>query len=243
MYRKRLKSIAVAATVLFGGFAALAMIPADPATLARVTATQSGAGETIASIDALLGPPPGATTPIADPVAPIDRSGLPARDPNLQTAALTTPVEEPAPAIVPNDAIGGAAVNLRAGPSSGAATLAVLQPGQPIEISGEQDGWIEVTLPDGSTGWVYARYLASAPAPEPNAEPSQTTKVADAEGDLTGRTARIEANLAVRSKPSSNARVVFRTEPGERVRIIGTNGTWLQIRTVDGNLGWIEHTG
>jgi SH3-like domain-containing protein len=241
-YLNRMKSIAVIATLFVGGLVALAMIPADPATLARVTAS-TGAGETIASIDALLGPPPGAATPPVDPVAPIDRAALAPRDPGLQAAALTTPIEEPAPALLPNDAIGAAAVNLRAGPSSGAATLAVLQPGQPIQISGEQEGWIEVTLPDGSTGWVYSRYLASAPAREQPAEPSPPSEIASAETDLTGRTARIEANLAVRSKPSGSARIVFRTEPGERVRIIGTNGEWLQIRTVDGNLGWIEHTG
>lgn len=245
MYRKRTHTIAIVGTLLLGSFGALAMLPADPATIARATSIAPAQSETLASIDALLGPPATAEAPVDAAITPIDRSALaqPANatrpDPNLQTAALTQPVAEPAP-IVPNDAIGASAVNLRAGPSSAAATLSVLQPGQPIQISGKQDGWIEVTLPDGSTGWVYARYLASAPAPEP--EERTTVAAADTDAELKGRTARIETSLAVRSNPSAGARTVFRTEPGERVRIIGVDGNWLHIRTVDGNLGWIQYT-
>jgi len=33
------------------------------------------------------------------------------------------------------------------------------------------------------------------------------------------------------------------TEPGERVRILGTRGDWLKIRTADGTTGWIQRAG
>lgn len=244
---KRTRSIAIVGTLLLGSFGALAMLPADPATIARATAAApTGQSEIIANIDALLGPPPGAAPVVEAAITPVNRDRLPAASPawaNLQTAALTEPVEEPAP-IAATDAIGASAVNLRAGPSSGAATLSVLQPGQPIQISGEQDGWIEVTLPDGGTGWVYARYVAGNEPPPVAAAPKATAKavVQGGNGKLTGRTARIQAALAVRSKPSAGARTIFHTEPGERVRIIGSNGDWLQIRTTDGNLGWIQYS-
>lgn len=247
MYRKRTGTIAVVAILLAGSVGALAMIPADPETVARVTAQPSAQAETLAAIDGLLGPKtPLAAAPVETPMAPIDRSALPS-DPNLQTAALSQPQPTIAgPAAAPEtltrtDTIGASAVNLRSGPSSNAQTLSVLQPGQQIEISGEQDGWIEVTLPDGTTGWVYSRYvgaasteIAQASAPQAEARPTAS------DSKLTGRTARIEASIAVRSKPSSAARTLFRTEPGERVRIIGVDGDWLQIRTIDGNLGWIR---
>ncbi|MEO7224354.1 MAG: SH3 domain-containing protein, partial [Devosia sp.] len=59
-------------------------------------------------------------------------------------------------------------------------------------------------------------------------------------GDLAGRTARIEASITARARPDSSAQGVFRTEPGERVRILDVEGDWLHIRTADGSSGWIQ---
>ena len=60
------------------------------------------------------------------------------------------------------------------------------------------------------------------------------------DGDLEGRTARIDAALNARAKPNNGAPTVFQTEPGERVRILDVRGNWLRIRTVDGSSGWIQ---
>ncbi|RYE09011.1 MAG: hypothetical protein EOP22_11165 [Hyphomicrobiales bacterium] len=255
MSRKRVRTAAIVSVLCIGSFGALAMLPADPETIARagIAGVSSQQAETLASIDAMLGPKDEVVAALDDRPAPIDRAAIApaAAEPdwaNLQTAALTEPVPEPPP-IAATDAIGSAAVNLRSGPSSSSSTLSVLQPGQPIQISGEQDGWIEVTLPDGTTGWVYARYVAgkeppksAAATPAPEAREAKAV-VNNANGKLKGRTARIDAALAVRAKPSAGARTVFRTTPGERVRIIGSDGDWLQIRTISGDLGWIRYAG
>jgi N-acetylmuramoyl-L-alanine amidase len=163
-----------------------------------------------------------------------------------------TPVET-TPPIDPTlraDAIGPSAVNLRTGPSSSSATLAVLQPGQALHAGANESGWVEVTLDDGTTGWVYSRYLASVAASVPTEvaeadEPSAAKAVvkADSNAELQGRTARIDGRLAVRAKPSGTAEAMFRTEPGERVRILDVRGNWLRIRTADGSSGWIERAG
>jgi SH3-like domain-containing protein len=219
---------------------------ADVATITSVTSH-----ETIAAIDAMLSPPlPESPLPDRDPPA------RPAPEPepeNFQTAALTSPAVEP-PAIDPGlrpDAIGPSAVNLRAGPSTSTATVTVLQPGQAVHTGSTDSGWVEVTLPDGTNGWVFSRYLASViaaapPEPEPVAPRAEDTGTARAvikgndNGNLEGRTARIEASLEVRSIPSRSARTVFRTEPGERVKIVDTRGKWLRIVTADGSSGWIQ---
>lgn len=248
MYRKRTRTITVITALLLGSVGALAMIPGDPEALTANTAMPSAQAETIASIDAMLGPKDIAPAPVAEAsLAPIDRANLPPVTDGsttdwakLQTAALTQPAEPTSAPVEATHAIGTSAVNLRSGPSAGADTLSVLQPGQPVQISGEQDGWIEVTLPDGTTGWVFSRYVAGTPAAEEAAAAPPPKAKPAPEGDVTGRTARTEASIAVRSSPSSSARTMFRTEPGERFRIIGTDGNWLQIRTVDGQLGWIE---
>jgi SH3-like domain-containing protein len=253
MYRHgRVTLIAAGCTAVLG---AMLLIPGERqiavADVPAVTSVTSH--ETIAAIDAMLSPP-------ALPAAPLPeraRAIVGAPEPNagnFQTAALTTPEAAAPPALDPSlrpDAIGPSAVNLRAGPSSSTSTITVLQPGQAVHTGATDGGWVEITLPDGTTGWVYSRYLASvaatAPAepeqPAPKAEKAKTAKAVikgNANGKLEGRTARIEASLDARSIPSKSARTIFRTEPGERVRIVDVRGKWLRIVTADGSSGWIQ---
>jgi SH3-like domain-containing protein len=258
MYRGRFALIAVGGVAILG---AMLLIPgrenAAVADTAAPIVTDFTSQETIAAIDALLGP---SEDPAAAATADIPSGINPVRpDPNLQTAALTTPDTTPstdlegAPLVDPNlrpDTVGGSAVNLRAGPSSATATITVIQPGQAVQTGESDGGWIEVTLPDGTTGWVYSRYLASnATTTTASADLEQTTSPAKPEpkatvqggkGDLQGRTARIQSALTARAKPNSGAATLFQTEPGERVRIIDQRGDWLRIRTSDGSSGWIK---
>jgi SH3-like domain-containing protein len=258
MYRHgRVTLIAAACAVALG---AMLLIPgSEDAVVADVpptVATIDSSQETIAAIDAMLG-----TDEVAEaaPAEAVAKRTITDADRNLMTAALTAPKTdlEGAPLLDPNlrpDSIGPSAVNLRAGPSSATATIAVLQPGQPVRTGESDGGWVEVTLPDGSTGWVFSRYLASTAklaALEPTDSNDKASAKSDvssrsskalvnARGNLEGRTARIDATLVVRAKPGNGAPALFRTEPGERVRIVDVRGKWLRIVTADGSTGWIE---
>lgn len=239
------------------GLGAMVLIPANPsATVASATTPPSIASvsseETIAAIDAMLGASAApaqqaeaADSPVVEPAAAIDPES------GIQPAALVADVPddtfEPEPVIDPSfrpDSIGSSAVNLRAGPSTDTAPVTVLTPGQAVHVGEIQGGWIEVALDDGTSGWVYARYLASEeakrPAPQVASADESRATVSGGSGNLAGRTARIEARLAVRSQPSIISRTLFRTEPGERVRIVDVDGSWLQIETADGSTGWIR---
>ena len=268
MYRRgRITLIATGCAAILG---AMLLIPSgEQVAVADAPAPALGGAsqETIATIDAMLGigevepavPEPAVTTPT---ISDADR--------NLMTAALNTtePAKpetdlEGAPLVDPDlrpDVIGSSAVNLRAGPSTSTAPITVLQPGQAVMTGASDGGWVEVTLPDGTTGWVYSRYLAStapakaATASIDNDKPAQAAKsnsnAAKAvikgkgrNGQLEGRTARIDAALVARSKPNGNAARVFRTSPGERVKILDVRGNWLRILTADGSSGWIERAG
>lgn len=253
---------ALIVTGVVAALGAMILIPGgERAAVAEAPVADISSAETIAAIDALLGP---SSEPVAEPqVASIfDRptrttlptpAAPPEDDPNLQTAALTSPAVletdlEGAPVVDPNlrpDSIGSSAVNLRAGPSSDTATVTVLQPGTPVQVGESDGGWVEVTLADGSTGWVFSRYLASVMAAAPPettaaATPKATIKGKGSNEDLEGRTARIDAALNARSRPDGSASRVFRTTPGERVKILDVRGTWLHIQTADGSSGWIE---
>ena len=240
MYYRRTKTIAIGSALLLG-LGALTLIPADPARVAAPEIKSVTSAETVATIDAMLGAgqATAASAPELAPAAELESGIRPVIDPSLRA-----------------DSIASKAVNLRAGPSTDTATLTVLQPGQAVHAGTIDNGWAQVTLDDGTTGWVYSRYLASVaatlPAEEPKTEPVRTTAAVDSEpteravvsggdGNLKGRTARIEARLAVRSAP--NGATLFRTEPGERVRILGARGDWLKIRTADGTTGWIQRAG
>jgi SH3-like domain-containing protein len=248
--------IAFIAAGCIAALGAMLLIPGDKEVAVADTpvVTSLSSEETVAAIDAMLGP-----NPVASPAADIAtvKPVAPAADANLQTAVLTTPEDTPTAdlegaSVDPNlrpDSIGPQAVNLRAGPSSDTATVTVLQPGLAVQTGEADGGWVEVTLADGTTGWVYSRYLASvaaaAPAPSGNAasDDDQTTGKAvikGAKGDLEGRTAKITSSLVARSRPDVDAERIFRTEPGERVKIIDVRGKWIRILTADGSDGWIQ---
>ena len=53
--------------------------------------------------------------------------------------------------------------NLRTGTQKQNRIIALLRPGEKLELLSEQDGWAEVTLADGRTGWILRRYLSERP--------------------------------------------------------------------------------
>ena len=253
--------VALIATGCAAILGAMLLIPSGEqvavAEAAPVAAFAESSQETIAAIDALLG----TGGPELPPRDTVPKRSISDEDRSLMTAALASPAPttdlEGAPVANPNlrpDSIGASAVNLRAGPSTATATIGVLKPGQAVQTGESDGGWVEVTLPDGTIGWVYSRYLAStastlaaAPQEAPAAASSKSAKATikgrGSNSDLEGRTARIDAALVARSKPSRLSSRVFRTEPGERVRIVDVRGNWLRIVTADGSSGWIERAG
>jgi SH3 domain protein len=53
--------------------------------------------------------------------------------------------------------------NLRTGTEKENRIIALLRPGEKLELLSEKDGWAEVTLADGRTGWILRRYLSERP--------------------------------------------------------------------------------
>ena len=63
--------------------------------------------------------------------------------------------------------------NLRSGTSQENRIIGMLRPGTKVTLLGEQDGWAEVTLDDGRTGWILKRYLSERPPWRETAEQLQ----------------------------------------------------------------------
>lgn len=51
-------------------------------------------------------------------------------------------------------------VNVRSGPGSKSAALSVASAGSQLAVIGQQDGWTQVSLPDGGNGWIASRFLS-----------------------------------------------------------------------------------
>lgn len=171
--------------------------------------------------------------------------------PNAAAATLApTPVETTAsvsepPATVPESGepsvVGGRAVNLRVGPSKATASLAVLQPGEPVQVLEKSEGWTYVATLSGDTGWVSSGFLgrdAPAAAVAPKRE-ERAAKASDV-GSPNGKSIRAGGPVTVRSGPSSMSERLFVIEPGEPIRIAETRGSWARVVLSNGISGWIR---
>lgn len=63
--------------------------------------------------------------------------------------------------------------NLRSGTSQENRIIGMLRPGTKLTLLGEENGWAEVTLEDGRTGWILKRYLSERPPWRETAEQLQ----------------------------------------------------------------------
>ncbi len=58
-------------------------------------------------------------------------------------------------------------INIRSSPSKGGAVLGVMKRGQTATVPALVKGWYKVILPDGTTGYIYKRFLEHVPGAQP----------------------------------------------------------------------------
>jgi SH3 domain protein len=80
----------------------------------------------------------------------------------------------------------------------------MLRPGTQLTLLSEQDGWAEVTLEDGRTGWILRRYLSERPPWRETAEQlqkenerlrTQLTKVRAEHQEIMQKSAEVQRQL------------------------------------------------
>ena len=94
---------------------------------------------------------------------------------------------------------------LRSGPDISHRIIAALPIGTKVTMISEEDGWAEVSLPDGRTGWTLARYLSDRPpwkftaeklAKEKERLGSQISETESSNRELGQENDRLEKELA-----------------------------------------------
>jgi len=176
-------------------------------------------------------------------------------------AAQETTPEAPAPAATeaPN-ALGVVLVdrlNVRAAPDTSSAIVTQIELNSQHPVTGRTaDGeWWQITLPDGSTGWVASLFMSIAFEDEvPLVDPSGTAVSTEAapSGEATDVPAPAGAALATvlanrlnyRSAPAIGPNVLGQVLGGEVYAVVGrtTDGEWWQIQLNDGSAVWVNST-
>lgn len=207
--------------------------------------TQGTSGSTAAGVKPAveLVSTPGGTTP--------DMTTLPATGnaDGQSNAGPMSPAGAAAAANLPTDQIGPVAVNMRAGPSVSNDKLAVLQPGESVKVGETSGGWVHVYLADGTDGWVYGHYLGGRGNAAPPAAPRQTAMAPASAASqrpparlpppqIAGM-ARLTSVVPLLQRPDDFRSTLGVLQPGERVRVLNSDGRWLHIVTEDGATGWI----
>ncbi|MGD1147324.1 MAG: SH3 domain-containing protein [Thermoanaerobaculaceae bacterium] len=81
----------------------------------------------------------------------------------------------------------------------------------------------------------------AAPPPPPAPAAAEVTPAAEAKPAPPEETVRVTAGkLNVRSKPTTAGATLARVKKGERLRVIGRDGDWLQVKLADGTSGWVS---
>ena len=254
----RRSRIVIVGALMGAGLIGVALLPGQQPTVANADSAQLAVAsvsspnpDLLKRLDAEVAP-----SPIGTSTNKVDGSADQPDAASVEQVSLTTGVdlasptaEQPPETSLKSDTVGGSAVNLRAGPSSSAQQLSVLQPGEAIQTGQTIGGWVQVTRADGSTGWVYSSYLSSVAGSQVAAPMAQRTQVASAQpravikgdtGDLEDKTARIASRLPAYARPRDAAQSIFTFEPGDQVRIAEVRGNWLRVETDDGVSAWIR---
>ncbi|ENI8381286.1 N-acetylmuramoyl-L-alanine amidase [Listeria monocytogenes] len=127
-------------------------------------------------------------------------------------------------AIVSSD--GG--LNVREKPSTSSKSLGLLNNGDQVTVTSQQNGWAQIQY-NGTSAWVSSDYLTIR---------ESVTKVDESE--LQTVTIR-DDSTNIRNKPSRDGAVIKKANSGQGFAIQGVQGDWYKIRTTSGEEGYVAN--
>ncbi len=121
--------------------------------------------------------------------------------------------------------IKGDNVSLRAAAAVSSKRLALINHGDHLSVVSTSGQWAKVAC-SGQTGWVRRDLLTSTLS----GSGSSGTRVACVRGD----------RVSIRTKPDATSRRLTMVDDGQRLRIVGRQDGWAQIKLASGKTGWIR---
>ena len=95
--------------------------------------------------------------------------------------------------------------------------------GTPLEVTGQDGGWVKVTMPDGLKTWIYSKFI----------------DIADETGIITGDGVRVRPNPSTDNAASPPLGKYRRVD---KVSVISDEGQWVEIRAPKSIGGWLKVT-
>lgn len=116
-------------------------------------------------------------------------------------------------------------INIRSGPATSDGIVGTATKGDLFELIKEQDGWYNIRLSNGDTGWVIMTY---------------STKVAAA-SNLPQYVKIDSGSVNIRSGPGTSYAKVGQMLPNVALPVTGISGDWYEVTTTDGNMGYVAN--
>ena len=134
------------------------------------------------------------------------------------------------------------ALNVRKNAGTNAAITTTISKGQSVTLlSSVVNGWYQVKLSNGVTGYVSAQYITlTKPASQPSAQPSSPSQTSSQSS--SSQTGKVTASvLNVRKSAGTNAAVITKIAKGQSVTLLSSavNG-WYQVRLANGTVGYVS---
>jgi cell wall-associated NlpC family hydrolase/uncharacterized protein YgiM (DUF1202 family) len=177
--------------------------------------------------------------------------------PVITTPPIKSPVKNPVVSSGnggPHSAVTVPSLNVRSGPGKTNSIVTVVAQGTDVTILSKQNGWYHVQLPNGTTGWVVAYGIglgnvAPNPSTASTSLPTQPARQGfptaavhhNAGAALHHPTTTVRATgLRLHSSPSLQGSVQTTLPQGQRLTVLSRSGTWIEVRTANGQVGWVD---
>ncbi len=127
-------------------------------------------------------------------------------------------------------------VRIHTSPAVSAPVITTTYAGQRMQVIARSNGWVEVRLPTGQTGWLVASYISgssSSPRVSTSAKVTARTAapVSTAKMQVTG--------VRIHTSPSVGAPVITTTYAGQRLQVVARSNGWMEVRLSTGQTGWL----
>ena len=118
-------------------------------------------------------------------------------------------------------------LNVRTGAGTNYSIMSKVYEGDTLEVIGSSNGWYNVKLSSGKTGWVSGDYVSVSGS---SSDTSTTIKTGIVNTSV----------LNVRSGASTSYSIIGKVYSGNTVEIIGSSNGWYNIKLSGGKTGWVS---
>ena len=116
-------------------------------------------------------------------------------------------------------------LNVRTGAGTNYSIMSKVYKGDTLEVIGSLNGWYNIKLSNGKTGWVSGDYLSIS---------GSSTNTENKKGTVTTDT------LNVRSGAGTSYSIISKVHKGDTVNIVGSSNGWYKIELSSGKTGWVS---